>query len=154
METSESPIATRLSVVQEDYLKKEAEKLNKELEKLLEETRTREKYSITIIAGIAGWVLLKKSEDHFLNGIVSAIPMITTLLFGVSSLFLYWNIKWIGSYLSKIEKYFLDGNPYNFGWETKFDQDNKKGYFVRLTICMWLIQFALAVCLFFCIVKS
>jgi hypothetical protein len=39
-----------LSTPQTTYLAKEFDKLNKELETLLQDTRSREKYSLTIIA--------------------------------------------------------------------------------------------------------
>ena len=41
---------------QKNFLLKEYDKLKNEVAKLLEETRTREKYSFTIISVVAAWV--------------------------------------------------------------------------------------------------
>jgi ABC-type sulfate transport system permease component len=137
---------TPLTDPQKEHVIREWEKLNKELEKLLEETRTREKYSITIIAGVAGWVLLHPVEiNHTYKITISLVPLVTTTLFGISVLFLYQNIKWIGAYLAQIENYFLGANDYHFGWETALDKVNKKHYFVNLTKGMWIAQLVIAI---------
>ena len=135
-----------LDTKHEDYLKKEVDKLNKELEKLLDETRTREKYSITIIAGIAAWLFLKDtpSNPNLLN-IVSCIPIITTALFALSVYFLSRNIAWIGTYLHRVENYFLHQNPYCFGWEAESDKANRRKNFVNLSKIMWGIQLVCAI---------
>ena len=142
-----------LTPSQEDFLKKEAGKLNSEVEKLLEETRSREKYSLTIIAGVAVWVFTHLNDtDIRLLEAISLIPFIITLIYGISVKYLYDNIKWIGIYLLRIENYFLetskgsDGNPW--GWEKYFDSENRKGKFVNITWGSWILQVLLAIALF------
>jgi hypothetical protein len=136
----------KLSPSQESYLKSEVEKLNKELEKLLEETRSREKYSLTIIAGIAAWVFTNLSfpKDLLIIKAVSCIPLITTLIYGISVRFLYENILWIGIYLRKIEDHFLK-DSIEFGWEKFLTVENKKRKFVRTTTGIWIFQLLLAI---------
>lgn len=139
-----------MSSSQEDYLKLEAAKLNSEVEKLLEESRSREKYSLTIIAAIAAWIFTHLHDTNIgLLKIVSCIPLVTTLIYGVSVKYLYDNIKWIGEYLKKIEDYFLENGRDNdnniLGWEKYFDSENKKGKFVKVTWAIWLLQILLAI---------
>ena len=147
------PDGVTLTSSQEDFLKKEADKLNSEVEKLLEETRSREKYSLTIIAGVAVWVFTHLSDTAIgLLKAVSCIPLITTLIYGISVKYLYDNIKWIGIYLRRIEDYFLgsakDNKDNLWGWEKYFDSENKKSKFVNVTWGSWILQLILAVALF------
>jgi hypothetical protein len=72
-------------------------------------------------------------------------PVITTTTFGLSVLFLYMNIIWIGAYLNKIEAYFLGENPHGFGWEKHFKKANEFHWFVITTILMWIIQLGSAI---------
>jgi hypothetical protein len=142
-----------LTPSQDDFLKKEADKLNSEVEKLLEETRSREKYSLTIIAGVAVWVFTHLSDTSIgLLKAVSCIPLVTTLIYGISVKYLYDNIKWIGIYLRRIEDYFLgnakDQNDNLWGWEKYFDSENKKSKFVNVTWGSWILQVLLAIALF------
>lgn len=142
-----------LSDPQEDFLKKEADKLNSEVEALLEETRTREKYSLAIIAGVAVWIVSNvNSLDIRLLQAISVVPFITTLIYGISVWCLYKNIQWIGDYLLKIENYFFetstDGSGNTWGWEKYFNAENKKSRFVKITIGSWILQGLLAVALF------
>ena len=150
----ETPIPDRviLTTSQEDFLKKETDKLNSEVEKLLEETRSRERYSLTIIAGVAVWVFTHLSDtDVNLLIIVSIIPLITTLIYGISVTYLFANIKWIGIYLKRIEDYFIgnakDNKENLWGWERYFDAENKKSKFVNVTSGIWIFQLVLAVVL-------
>jgi hypothetical protein len=139
------PKFTQMQAPEEDHVIREWEKLNKELEKLMAETRSREKYSITIIAGVAAWVLVDVKELHpDIGKLVSCIPVITTFLFGLSVLFIYLNILWIGNYLARIENYYLHTHPNQFGWEWYFKKANKFHVFVVTTIIMWLVQFYFA----------
>lgn len=139
---------------QKEHVLREWEKLNTELEKLLAETRSREKYSITILAGVASWALLHEKTakeplpDDALR-IISWIPIISTALFAISVLALYFNILWIGDYLKKIETYFLGKNDYGFGWENDFKKTNKWHLFVWTTVIIWAVQIVLAI-LFHC----
>jgi len=147
------PDRVPLTPSQDDFLLKEAGKLNSEVEKLLEETRSREKYSLTIIAGVAVWVFTHLSDTNIgLLKAVSCIPMVTTLIYGISVKYLYDNIKWIGIYLRRIEDYFLwnakDSNNNFWGWEKYFDTENKKSKFVNVTWGSWILQIILAVALF------
>src|SRR5579863_532259 len=100
---------------QKEFLLKEYDKLNNEVAKLLEETRTREKYSLTIISIVSAWIyteILKKPNDNvipltdlvLLVRLLSWIPLTITFFYGVSVLLLYKNISWIGDYLHKIEE--------------------------------------------------
>ena len=153
------------SAKQEEYLKKEFDKLNTELQTLLNETRTRERYSLTIIAGIATWIFtsMYKIEEndqavsHTLYKAISFIPIITTLLYAISVWLIYKNIKWIGRYLKRIENHFLSNSSgqkdKSWGWEEYFDSENKKSLFVNVTIGIWCFQLLLAlsiVILVFC----
>lgn len=143
------PEPVKMTLSEEEHIVREWDKLNKEIEKLLDETRSREKYSITIIAGVATWVLTNKNCEYTAAyKIVSFIPIITTFLFGLSVLFLYLNILWISKYLTKIENYFLYKHPNKFGWENHFMSENKWHNFVVITIVMWFVQlyFAFAFC--------
>ncbi len=153
MSNPSMPDRVALTPSQEDYLLRESNKLNSEVEKLLEETRSREKYSLTIIAAVAVWIFTNASEtDVLLLRMVSLIPILTTILFGFSVKYLYKNIKWTGIYLKRIEDYFLGGARDDkdnlWGWEKYFDSENKKGKFVRVTVVSWILQLLLAVLLF------
>ncbi len=149
MTTQTATTKDPLNADQKAYINKEAEKLNKELEKLLEETRTREKYSITIIGGIAAFIFLHtKDMSHSLLTLTSFIPIATTLFLGASTFLLFKNIKWIATYLLRIEDYFLPGQPHGFGWEKEFHKVNGKSYFVWVTIGLWIAQLVLACGLF------
>jgi hypothetical protein len=57
MAESDSPRETSAALAHEDHLKREWDKLNKEIENYLKKHVPEEKYSITIIAGVASWVL-------------------------------------------------------------------------------------------------
>jgi hypothetical protein len=142
------------------YLLKEFDKLNAEIAKLLEETRSREKYSLTIIAVVSAWIYKESfdikcsnnhSKDDFISLIhtLSWIPLITTFFYGISVLFLYKNIKWIGQYLLKIENIFLDNfkdqNDVVMGWEKYFEGENRKKNFVIWTQVFWILQILIAI---------
>lgn len=119
---------------------------------MLQETRSREKYSLTILAGVAVWVFTNLNDNNFvLLRLVSFVPLITTLIYGISVKFLYDNIKWIGNYLRRIEDYFMDNakdsNGNFWGWEKYFDSENKKGKFVNVTWGIWILQLFLALAL-------
>ena len=141
----------KLSSNREDHLKKEYDKLNKEIENLLAEIRSRERYSLTIIAGISAWVFTNLCKTNGLLILaVSIIPFMTTLAYGVSVKYLYKNINWIGLYLRKIEDHFLeefkDKNGFPFGWEKYFDTVNKKEY-VNVTKGIWFFQILMTIIL-------
>ncbi|PKK37847.1 hypothetical protein BWI96_05145 [Siphonobacter sp. SORGH_AS_0500] len=145
---------------QKEFLLKEYDKLNNEVSKLLEETRTREKYSLTVIAVIAAWIfteIIKFPKDVNISRnnlipllkILSWIPVVITFLYGISVLLIYKNIKWIGEYLFEIEKKFIDGLEYKkdkvFGWENYFNDKNRKSYFVNWSWVFWILQIAISV---------
>jgi hypothetical protein len=145
---------------QKDFLLKEYDKLNNEVAKLLEETRTREKYSLTIIAAVAAWIFteiiklptevnIKRTDLVPLLKLLSWIPLVITFLYGISVLLLYKNIKWIGKYLLEIEnKFIIDletSQGKKFGWEKYFDDKNRKAYFVSWTWVFWILQLAIAI---------
>lgn len=147
------PAIIPLSPSQEDYLKKEADKLNSEIEILLGETRSREKYSLTIIAGVAVWIFTHLCDTNIkLLQAISCIPIITTLVYGISVRYIYDNIKWIGTYLKRIEDYFLgivkNSNENIWGWEKYFNTENRKRKFVNVTLVSWILQLLLAIALF------
>jgi hypothetical protein len=135
----------------DEYLMKEFEKLNMETEKLLEEIRSREKYSLTIIAIVSTWVYTEKIShgyDSLLLKLVGCIPFLIVCIYGFSVKYLYENIKWKGKYLRKIEDHFLNGfsdkfdNP--FGWEKYFFTANRENKFVKITYSFWIIQVIMA----------
>ncbi len=145
---------------QKEFLLKEYDKLNNEVAKLLEETRTREKYSLTVIAVIAAWIFteiiklpkdVNISRDNLLPllKLLSWVPVVITFLYGISVLLIYKNIKWIGEYLSEIEKKFIAGLEYSkdkvFGWENYFNDKNRKSYFVNWSWVFWILQIAISV---------
>jgi hypothetical protein len=145
---------------QKEFLLKEYDKLNNEVAKLLEETRTREKYSLTVIAAIAAWIfteIIKLPNDVGISRdnlvpllkLLSWIPVVITFLYGISVLLIYKNIKWIGEYLSEIENRFIDGLKYSkdkvFGWENFFNDKNRKSYFVNWSWVFWILQIAISV---------
>jgi len=147
---------------QKDFLLREYDKLNNEVAKLLEETRTREKYSLTIISVVSAWIyteIIKHPKDINIPKdtiipiihLLSWIPLIITIIYGISVLLLYKNIKWIGSYLSRLETTFLeslkDNKQKELGWEKHFDENNKKSWFVVWTWTFWLLQIIIAVVL-------
>lgn len=149
---------------QKEFLLKEYDKLNNEVAKLLEETRTREKYSLTVIALIAAWIfteiLRNPTETNIsrndlvpLLKLLSWIPLIITFLYGISVLLIYKNIKWIGEYLSEIEKKFINGLEYKkgkvFGWENYFNDKNRKTYFVNWSWVFWILQIAISIAVIF-----
>lgn len=151
---------------QKNYLLKEYDKLNNEVAKLLEETRSREKYSLTLISIVSTWIYteiikfpkdigIKKDSFIPIIHLLSWIPLAITLLYGISVLLIYKNIKWIGAYLSRIEKSFIndlqDSDGKVFGWEKYFNEKNRKSFFVLWTWCFWIIQIIIAVTL---IIKS
>jgi hypothetical protein len=150
---------------EETYLLKEFDKLNDEIAKLLEEIRSREKWSLTIIAAISAWMysaafnketetILSREQVLALTQALSWIPLLTTILYGISVWLLYKNIKWIGQYLNRIEKIFLakykdeDGL---MGWERHFRKENKQKYFVNWTWAFWIAQILVTI---FVIYKS
>ena len=142
---------TKMSSIHDDYLKKEYDKLNKEIENLLTEIRSRERYSLTIIAGISAWVFTNLCKTNgLLITAVSFIPLLTTLAYGISVKYLYKNINWIGLYLRKIEDHFMeefkDKNGFTFGWENYFDTVNKKE-FVTVTKGIWYFQLLISIIL-------
>jgi hypothetical protein len=76
---------------QKDFLLKEYDKLNNEVAKLLEETRTREKYSLTIISAVAAWIfteIIKYPHDSNITQnfffpikhLMSLIPLVITFI--------------------------------------------------------------------------
>jgi hypothetical protein len=141
-----------LSTSQNEYLTSEVAKLNNEVEKLLAETRSREKYSLTILAAVSVWVFTNlNAHNATLLKAVSFIPLVTTLVYGISVKYLYDNIKWIGIYLRRIEDHFLGDAKDNqgpWGWEKYFDSENKKLKFIRVTWGIWILQLLLAIILF------
>jgi hypothetical protein len=145
---------------QKEFLLKEYDKLNSEVAKLLEETRTREKYSLTAISVIAAWIfteIIKLPKDVnisrdnliLLLRLLSLIPVAITFLYGISVVLIYKNIKWIGEYLSEIEKIFINGLEYNkdkvFGWEKYFNDKNRKSHFVNWSWVFWILQIIISV---------
>src|SRR5579859_1038467 len=142
-------------IPQDDYLKKEYDKLNKEIEKLLDETRSREKYGLTILAGVATWIYTELTKPHasvpLTIKFVGCIPVVIIAIYGVSVYYLYQNIKWIGQYLSTIEEHFLtgyvDGLGRTFGWEAYFNREGRKRKFVTVTYCSWIVQVILSIIL-------
>ena len=149
---------------QKNFLLREYDKLNNEVGKLLEETRTREKYSLTIISIVAAWIysqiINNPQDDSFLKNhlikiihLLSFIPLIITFLYGISVLLIYKNIKWIGGYLSIIEKTFVDNLEYSkgkvYGWENYFDERNRKSYFVTWTWAFWILQIIIGITLIY-----
>jgi hypothetical protein len=148
----------KLSSSQEEYLKKEYDKLNSEVEKLMEETRSREKYVLTILAAIAAWICTNIEKKTALLCIISMIPFITTLIYGISVFFLYKNIGWIGIYLLRIENYFFknknetDGS--GWGWEKYFSSADKKKKFVTVTYVLWFFELLLTILLILFVLKE
>jgi hypothetical protein len=155
---------TDITPSQKDFLLKEYDKLNNEIAKLLEETRTREKYSLTIISLVASWIYTEiikyPNGSKIPKGIfipiihlLSWIPLVITFLYGVSVFLIYKNIKWIGGYLSKIEPLFIVNLEYAenkiFGWEKYFDDKNRKSYFVIWTWAFWIIQIIIGIALIY-----
>jgi hypothetical protein len=158
---------------QKEFLLKEYDKLNNEVAKLLEETRTREKYSLTIISLVAAWIyteIIKYPKDNNIPKdvfipiiqLLSWIPLVITFLYGISVLLIYKNIKWIGGYLSIIEATFINNLEYTekdektgkietkiFGWEKYFDEKNRKSYFVIWTWIFWILQIIIAIALIY-----
>jgi len=90
MAKTNEPKKVPLTKEQEEYVKMEVGKLNNEVGKLLEEANSREKYSITIITGVAGWVLanIRDEELQILIGI-SFIPLVSTLVYGISAFYIH-----------------------------------------------------------------
>jgi hypothetical protein len=138
----------------ENYLLKEVEKLNKEVESLMTEIRTRERYSLTVTAAVGGYLLLHKDSFNniLLFRIAGCIPLIITLLLGLSVFYLYENIKWIGEYLSKAEEHFYatrnnSVTGFHFGWEKFFSLPGKKDLYMRVTKWIWSFQLLLSVLL-------
>lgn len=158
---------------QKEFLLKEYDKLNNEVAKLLEETRTREKYSLTIISLVAAWIyteIIKYPKDNSfpkevfipIIQLLSWIPLIITFLYGISVFLIYKNIKWIGGYLLVIETTFISNLKYTekdektneiktkiFGWERYFDEKNRKSYFVVWTWIFWILQIIIATALIY-----
>lgn len=149
---------------QKEFLLKEYDKLNNEVAKLLEETRTREKYSLATIAIIATWIyteIIRPSNDIKISNkdlvsivrLLSWIPLVVTFLYGISVLLIYKNIKWIGEYLSKVEVTFINGLEYGkkeaFGWEKYFSEKNRKSFFVIWTWIFWGVQIIIAMTIIF-----
>lgn len=159
MAQTNEPEKIRLEDKQEEYLKLEVGKLNNEVGKLLDEANSREKYSITIITGVAGWVLANIRDEEFqLLIAISFIPFISTLVYGISVLFIYDNIKWIGEYLLKIENYYLE-NPSEldgkgWGWEKYYNFKNSNKRFVKTTKFLWVLQIVLCLTLFVVVYKK
>lgn len=159
MAQTNEPEKIRLEDKQEEYLKLEVGKLNDEVGKLLDEANSREKYSITIITGVAGWVLANIRDEEFqLLIAISFIPFISTLVYGISVFFIYDNIKWIGEYLLKIENYYLK-NPSEldgkgWGWEKYYNFKNSNKRFVKTTKFLWVLQIVLCLTLFVVVCKK
>lgn len=140
--------------VNEDYLFKEVDKLNKEVESIMAEIRTRERYSLTIIAAVGGYLLLHKDsfDNRVLFKLASVIPLCTTLLLGFSVKYLYRNIGWIGEYLKEAEKHFYKDKGtsaygFEFGWERFFDKPGRKKLIVSITELSWYFQILLSIAL-------
>ncbi|MCA0229471.1 MAG: hypothetical protein LCH91_03340 [Bacteroidetes bacterium] len=153
MAKTNEPKKVPLTKEQEEYVKMEVGKLNNEVGKLLEEANSREKYSITIITGVAGWVLanIRDEELQILIGI-SFIPLVSTLVYGISAFYIHKNIEWIGEYLLKIEDYFFE-NPSQkdgegWGWEKYYNFKNSNKSFVKTTKFLWFLQVCLCLSLF------
>jgi hypothetical protein len=135
--------------LRETYLLMESNKLNQEIENLLAECHSRERYSLTILGITSAWIFSNLcSIEHSLLIAVSVIPLITTIFYGVSVKYLYKNIEWMGDYLSKIEKSFLPDDTSGFGWERYFNSENRKSKFISITNIIWGFQIGLALALF------
>lgn len=127
------------------YINAEYGKLNNELESILKEIRSREKYSLTIVAAVAVWLFENYSgTDHYILLAASFIPVITTLIYGISVLALSTNISWIREYLTCIENQFLE-EPNKFGWERFFKKKNKVKFYSKTSFVMWILQLSLAI---------
>ncbi len=137
---------------QKDFLLKEYDKLSSEAGKLLEETCSREKYSLTIISLVAAWIYTnsKGIDAHEIGSVtklVSFIPLVITTLYGISVLLIHKNIRWIGNYLAELEGRFIEdlkdskGRPQ--GWERYFNNQNRESHFVKWTWIFWLLQISI-----------
>jgi len=127
------------------YIMAEYDKLNKELESILKEIRSRERYSLTIVAVVAVWFFDHiGTVDKSLLIPISFIPLVTTILYGLSVKFLSTNINWIREYLFKIEHHVLPGNPNGFGWEKHFAKKNEERPYLKISIIIWIVQLALS----------
>lgn len=140
--------------VNEEYLFKEVDKLNKEVESLMAEIRTRERYSLTIIAAVGGYMLIHKADfdNSLLFKLASIIPLCTTLLLGASVKYLYKNIEWIGEYLKEAENHFYEdrqtaASGFKFGWEQFFEKPGRKKLIVSITELSWCFQILLSIAL-------
>lgn len=137
----------------ETYLLKECDKLNNELENLLTEIRSREKYSLTILAVLSAWIFKEKIDNpgcqNLILNILGFVPLVDVLLYGISAKYLYKNIIWIGEYLMKIENHFLQKlnseSKKDFGWEKHFNSKKKESKFVEITVTIWIFQLVLAI---------
>ena len=137
--------------LQRTFLLKEYDKLAAEIAKLLEETRTRERFSLVAIAGIAGWIYTEAFKpvkeplkpNFALIHILGYFPLIIAVLLGTSVLFLYKNIGWIGQYLRDIEIEMYGMQEKKWGWERCFSNPKERRLFVRWSWVFWIFQVAM-----------
>jgi hypothetical protein len=144
----------RLSTAEENYLIKEYDKLNTEISNLLKEIHLRERYSLTILGLVAAWIFnesitnnvdLLKYNSRCILIILGIVLFVIILLFGISVLSLYRNIRWMGDYLRNIEDYFLEKErkEFEFGWEKHFKKINKNNLFIGLATFFWIFCLAM-----------
>jgi len=114
----------------------EFEALRSELLSLITESRTLELSALGAVGAIWTWLLTTTaplSVDEFSLG--AYIPLMLTLLAGLRSLAIYWRIKDIGAYLTKIEKQFYATS--GWGWEQfRF---RRRALIARTSIAFWIL---------------
>ncbi|MGN6339440.1 MAG: hypothetical protein ACTHML_00610 [Ginsengibacter sp.] len=140
-----------------DFFIKEYDKLSAEIAELLKEIHAREKFSLVIFAATSVFVLTKTGNQPFLvKEIICLVPIVCTIIYGLSVLYLYKNIGFMGQYLEKIEEEFLQkpgAIGFEFGWEKFFDKcvitrkeskakikGENKSKLVNVTMIFWIGQ--------------
>ncbi len=122
----------------EEFLRKEFELVRHEMDESVKESRSLERYALTLTGGIWAWLAVN-SQEHPVHPYAVWLPLLLVFLFFLRAVALYLHTNDIADHLKDTEKLAFNV-PFHLGWEQKFKE---KGKFKRATFWLfWILLLA------------
>ncbi len=102
----------------EEFLRKEFELVRHEMDESVKESRSLERYALTLTGGIWAWLAVSKAEYHISFPAAAWLPALLVAFFFFRAAVISQHVKDIGDHLIEIEKAFQV--PETLGWEQMY----------------------------------
>jgi hypothetical protein len=117
-----------------EFALKEYEALRHEIADAVKESRSVERYAVTVTAAIWTWLLTHVPDDRW-EEFIEWIPMVFCLIAAIRSGALLFSIKLLGDYIRDVEGRW--GPNTDFSWERFVEE--KRWHLTATAILIWSI---------------